>query len=92
VHAAPSRIDVEVRDADGTTIASTHGLEAAGSTPISRLRIEDDGLTRENIWPGSGDLGLLVVLPGGEAGTLKSWWHAEDHSEWRWTLELHNHV
>jgi hypothetical protein len=83
---------VEVRDEDGRTIASTRDLETAGSTPISRLQIQGDGLTRENIWPGPGDLGLVVLLPGGEAGTLESWWHAEDHSEWRWTLELRNHV
>jgi hypothetical protein len=34
---------------------------------------------------------VLVILPGGEAGILTSWWHAPDHTQWRWTLELSNH-
>jgi hypothetical protein len=33
---------------------------------------------------------VLVILPGGEAGILTSWWHAPDHSQWRWQLELSN--
>jgi hypothetical protein len=33
-----------------------------------------------------------VILPGGEAGILKSWWHADDHSEWRWQIEFYNHI
>jgi hypothetical protein len=92
VHAAPSRVAVEVRDSDGKVLASVLDLEAAGATPISRLKVEGTTLTRENIWPGPDDLGSVVVLPGGEAGTLERWWHADDHSEWRWTLELRNHV
>jgi hypothetical protein len=32
------------------------------------------------------------VVPGGEAGELKSWWNADDGSEWRWRLEFYNHV
>ena len=31
-----------------------------------------------------------MSLPGGEAGILTAWWHAPDHSEWRWQLELSN--
>jgi hypothetical protein len=45
----------------------------------------------EDHWPTEADLGVLVLLPGGEAGILASWWHASDHSEWRWHLELSNH-
>jgi hypothetical protein len=31
-----------------------------------------------------------VILPGGEAGILTTWWHAPDHTAWRWQLELSN--
>ena len=44
----------------------------------------------EDHWPTPDDLGVVVLLPGREAGILTSWWHAPDHSEWRWTLELSN--
>ena len=37
------------------------------------------------------DVGRLVLLPGGEVGTLLRWWNADDHSEWRWQIELYNH-
>jgi hypothetical protein len=50
-------------------------------------RIElDDG------WPTQDDLGRRVILPGGKAGILQSWWHAEDQSEWRWQVEFYNHA
>jgi len=25
-------------------------------------------------------------------GILTAWWHAEDFSSWRWSIELSNHV
>jgi hypothetical protein len=31
-----------------------------------------------------------VLLPGGEAGVLTAWQHAEDRSWWRWSVELAN--
>ena len=36
--------------------------------------------------------GALVILPGGEVGTLVAWWNAADGSEWRWRVEFYNHV
>jgi len=42
-------------------------------------------------WPDDSDLGRIVLLPGGEAGVLTAWWHADDRSEWRWSIELYNH-
>ena len=45
----------------------------------------------EDGWPSQDDLGRLVILPGGEAGILKTWWHAEDGSQWRWQVEFYNH-
>jgi hypothetical protein len=54
------------------------------------LTRQDNEIKREDIWPGTEDLDHLVILPGGEVGTLKQWWHANDHSEWRWQIELYN--
>lgn len=90
-HALPERVDVEVRDEEGGVVARGLSLRDERSTPMSRLTLRDDGVSRENIWPGSEDLGRPVILPGGEIGILQSWWNAEDESEWRWVLELHNH-
>ncbi|HEY3110480.1 MAG TPA: hypothetical protein VGL23_17095, partial [Chloroflexota bacterium] len=57
---------------------------------MTRLRIRGHAVLREDRWPTEADLGALVILPGGEVGTLKAWWNAPDGSEWRWLLELHN--
>jgi hypothetical protein len=92
VHAAPSRIDVDVRDREGRQLASATGLQAEGATPISRLTVYEGSIRRENVWPDERDLGLPVILPGGEVGILISWWNAEDHSSWRWQIELSNSV
>ena len=54
------------------------------------LAVEGDQVTREDRWPTQTDLGSLVILPGGEVGTLKAWWNAPDGSEWRWQIELYN--
>lgn len=91
-HALPERADVEVFDDDGRIVARGTGLRGGPSTPIARLAIEDGGISRTNVWPGPGDIGLPVILPGGEIGILTSWWNAGDRSEWRWSIELHNHV
>jgi hypothetical protein len=92
VHAAPSRIDIDVRDHEGTQLASAAGLEAEGATPMSRLTVGEGSIQRENVWPDDRDVGLPVILPGGEVGILMSWWNAEDHSSWRWQIELSNSV
>jgi hypothetical protein len=92
VHAAPSRIEVVVRDAAGAQLASAEDLEAEGATPMSRLTVREGSIRRENVWPDDSDVGLPVILPGGEVGILISWWNAEDHSSWRWQIELSNSV
>jgi hypothetical protein len=92
VHAAPSRLDVVVRTVNEVLLAIGTDLHAQGETPISRLTLDDLRVVRENVWPGEEDLGLPVILPGGEVGILRSWWNAEDRSAWRWTLELSNAV
>ena len=92
VHAAPPVLSVEVRDDRSRLLASGHDLRRRAEGPISRLRRDGADIVLEDLWPGPDDLGSLVILAGGEAGTLKSWWHADDRSEWRWQLELYNHV
>ena len=89
VHAAPKVLAVKVYDGD-TLVAQGEDLEATGDTPITRLTRRGDRIEREDIWPAAEDLGRLVLLSGGEVGTLVHWWHAPDHSEWRWQLELYN--
>lgn len=90
VHAAPPHLTVNVRDGEGRVLAEGKDLEQTDESPIARLTMQGKRVTREDIWPGDEDLGSLVILPGGEVGTLKSWWHAEDKSEWRWQIELYN--
>jgi hypothetical protein len=92
VHAAPSRLDVVVRTPDENLVAIGTDLHAHGETPMSRLTLDDLRIVRENVWPGEGDLGLPVILPGGEVGVLREWWNAPDHRSWRWSIELQNSV
>ena len=89
VHSAPDVLEVKVYDGD-TLVAQGKELEATGDTPITRLTRRGDRIEREDIWPGPADIGTLVLLPGGEVGTLIQWWNAPDHSEWRWQVELYN--
>jgi hypothetical protein len=90
VHSVPEIISVDVRDADGNRIAHGSGLERTLQSPMCRLRREGARVTREDLWPTASDIGLPVLLPGGEVGILLSWWNADDHSEWRWQIELSN--
>jgi hypothetical protein len=91
-HAMPERIDITLTDAHGRVIASGHDLRHEAVTPITRLTLERDTIRRENVWPSDADLGLPVILPGGEIGLLTAWWNADDGSEWRWSIELHNRI
>jgi hypothetical protein len=91
VHSAPPVLSVTVRGDDGQVLAEGEDLEATADTPMTRLTRRDNRVEREDIWPVDGDLGRLVILPGGECGALRAWWHADDHSEWRWQVEFYNH-
>jgi len=90
-HAAPPFLTVTVSDSTGHVLAVGRDLESTDSTPITQLTRQGSAITRKDIWPGAGDIGALVLLPGGEIGQLLSWWHAADHSEWRWQVEFYNH-
>lgn len=92
VHAAPPVLHVTVHGDDGKTLAEGVNLHATDKTPITRLVRRGDQVQREDIWPSETELGQLVMLPGGEVGTMISWWHAKDQSEWRWQIELYNHT
>jgi hypothetical protein len=92
VHAAPSAMEIVVT-ADDVVIARADGLrDDSRSTPMSRVLIDGATLTRENVWPASDDVGLPVILPGGEVGILLEWSNADDGSEWTWRVEFHNHA
>jgi len=92
VHAAPARMAVEIRAGDGTGIATGDLDRDGGYVPMTLLTVDDGALRRSEVWPSEEHHGLPVLLAGGEVGMLREWWHAEDHSWWRWTLELSNHT
>ena len=92
VHAAPEELAVTVRRGDDRAVARGEPLRRQGERyPMTRLWIEDGRVRREDRWPTPADIGSLVILPGGEVGTLLEWWNAEDGSEWRWRVEFYNH-
>ena len=91
-HSAPDTISVEVRNESGKRLSYGADLRRTLSSPMCRLRREGERVLREDIWPGESELGSIVLLPGGEVGVLKSWWHAEDKQEWRWQVEFFNSV
>jgi hypothetical protein len=90
VHAAPPSLSVEVRGEDGTLLARGNDLEREAPGPISFLVRRSDRILLEDGWPTDDDLGRVVILPGGEAGILRTWWHAPDHRSWRWQVEFSN--
>ena len=93
LHAAPEVIAVVVREGEESILSRADELKRAGRyLPMTRLERAGASIAREDRWPTDADLGALVLLPGGEVGTLTSWWNAVDGSEWRWQIELYNHV
>ena len=91
VHAAPEKLDVEVRSDDGIVLAKGENLPRTANTPMARLRLQGDKITREDIWPADADLGTPVIVAGGEVGILQKWWNDPGQQEWRWSLEFYNH-
>ena len=93
VHAAPQKLNATVRSAsDGVVIAEGLDLERHESGPMSFLVRDGASIRLEEGWPTDDDIGRLVLLPGGEAGILTAWWHADDLGAWRWSVEFYNHV
>ncbi len=95
VHAVPPVVTVTVREFHDPNHASSRvakgvDLPATAQTPMARLTIHDDRVLREDIWPNQADIGLPVLLPGGEVGILRQWWNADDYLEWRWQVEFYN--
>jgi hypothetical protein len=91
VHAAPTRLDVEVLANGEHLIAIGRDLrpdEDEDDTPMTRLVIDGTRVRRTQLWPEEADLGSVVLLPGGEAGVLQSWATDPDRSRWTWSLEL----
>ena len=92
VHAAPPTLAVTVREGDDRVVARGEPLRRSGEQlPLTRLGLRGERVEREDRWPNDRDLGALVILPGGEVGTLLAWWNASDGSEWRWQVEFYNH-
>lgn len=89
-HAAPAVVTVEVSDEDGHRVAYGKNLQKTTESPMCLLKREGDRVVREDFWPTEADYGTVVLLPGGEAGVLQSWWNAPDQKEWRWQVEFYN--
>lgn len=92
IHAAPAMAEVEVRSDDGEVIARGEITRRGDYSPMTLVELTDGILRRSEVWPDDTYRGTLVLLSGGEAGTLQSWQHAADHSWWRWSVEFANHV
>jgi len=91
-HPRPEHVNVWVTDGEGRMLARELRLEHPDATPICRLDISGDSITRENVWPDESDIGKPVILPGDEVGILTEWWNADDRKEWRWTIDLSNSI
>ncbi len=93
VHSAPESLTIEVRSDDGRLLARGKDLPCTTQegVPMTKLTLVGDKIVREDLWLDDTAIGKPVILPGGEVGILKSWWHAPDHSEWRWQVEFYNH-
>ena len=92
VHAAPARMEVEVRAADDTLVARGTVERDGDYLPMTLLDIHGGQPRRMEVWPGEEHTGLPVLLSGGEVGRLLRWEHAGDRSWWRWSVEFSNHV
>jgi hypothetical protein len=92
VHAAPEQLEIVVRDKDDKVVARGKCKASGEDTPMSEITLSGSKISRTEVWPTDEHNGLVVILPGGEAGVLKQWHTADDKKSWRWTLELSNQV
>jgi hypothetical protein len=92
-HAAPEALTVEVYENGSRLVAVGSDLiRKSDPTPITRLTIDAERVLREDIWPGDDDVGLPVILPGGEVGILTAWSNAADLTSWEWSVRFSNHI
>ncbi|MGZ4149043.1 MAG: DUF7712 family protein [Actinomycetota bacterium] len=82
LHAVPRFVRFRL-DGDHTW---TGPLETAEDLPITLLDMEA-GVRRE-LWPDDGCLGLPMLLPGGEIGTLLRFEHETEPERWTYALEF----
>ena len=92
VHAAPTVLRVDVVDDSGNLLARSDRLLRTAETPITQLHRQSGRIERTDIWPGEPEIGLPVMLGGGEVGILTAWWNDSDRKSWRWSIELYNHT
>ena len=93
VHAAPEALTVEVYENGSELIAIGRDLiRQSDPTPITKLKVDGERITREDVWPGDDDIGLPVILPGGEVGILTEWSNAADLRSWGWSVRFSNHI
>ena len=88
IHAPPPVLDAEVFDNGERLVAQGTDLradEAAG--PIDLLTVDGVRVLRSSVEP-TDELGTVVLLAGGEIGTLMSWEWSEDRDRWRWTVRF----
>lgn len=90
VHAAPSQLRVEVRTDDGQPIVEGEAEREGDYSPITLLTLNDDSVSRSEIWPTDEHIGLPVILPGGEVGLLAAWHNDDDKTWWKWSIQLSN--
>jgi hypothetical protein len=92
-HAAPEALTVEVYENGSRLVGVGQDLIRKGpSTPITKLTMDGERISREEIWPTDDEIGFPVILPGGEVGILTEWSNAPDHTSWVWSVRLSNHI
>ena len=89
-HAAPANLRVDVVNEQGKLLARGTNLRRTAETPITRLSRREGRIEREDIWPAEYEIGLPVILAGGEIGILTAWWNDPERQSWRWSIELFN--
>jgi len=88
VHAPPPVIDVEVFEDGERLLARGTDLRADDDAgPIQLLTVEGARVTRSPVDPAD-ELDEIVLLGGGEIGTLTTWEWAEDRTTWRWSVRF----
>ena len=93
IHAAPAQLSVEVEDSREIVVARANDLDRIGDyLPMTMLILNGAEISRSEVWPDDSMYGLPVLLAGGEVGLLREWHNSEDHSWWKWSLELANHT